>query len=85
VPFDANPQYVGEPNSYRHNKLGEKLAEWPDFPRGAGIKWRQLLSRALSNRRKADYSLEMVEEEIAEDLAEKVDTAVNGVDRILRE
>ena len=85
VPFDVEPGYVGEPDSYRHNRLGEKLAKCPEFPRGAGNNWLKLLFKARSNRRKADYALEMVDQRILNDLAEKIDTAVRGVDKILRE
>ena len=83
VPFDVKDGKAS--NYYHHHKLGAKLAKCPEFSKGAGIKWRQLLGKAISNRVKADYRFEMVDEEVAEDLAEKVNTAVNGLDRILRE
>ncbi|MBN2584990.1 MAG: hypothetical protein JXL80_18155 [Planctomycetes bacterium] len=84
TPFDPIPFYQGQANSYSHNKLEEKLRPHQDFAAVAGERWQHLLGRALRCRRKADYASEGVEKQLVDDLAGKVEVAVNGLHELLR-
>jgi len=79
VPFDEHPVYEGEPNSYAHNKLDEKLRHFSDFAAAAGSDWRQILSAVLRYRIQADYREDSVESWQVERVAGKVDRAINGL------
>ena len=79
VPFDENPDYEGEPNSYAHNKLEGKLLAFPAFASVVGADWRQTLSAALRIRIQADYRPDPVASFKIERIAGKVDHAVNGL------
>ena len=78
-PFDKPVDYVGTPNWYHHNKLGEKLAKHSEFSRVVGNRWAQLLAKARSNRVKADYRPETVEAVVLDDLVQQIEAVVKNL------
>jgi hypothetical protein len=79
VRFDEQPDYEGEPNSYAHNKLEEKLLRFPAFAAAAGGDWRKVLSRALRHRIQADYRYEPVASWMVAEAVDKVGRIIKGL------